>query len=348
MSDEFTEPARKTPSIRHFPATHPLPDWRNFGVMLRVLLGGNAIALVAALILAQDLKTWPARFVELSAAVEPWLLILLGMLSLLRDLLWRLPIRLAQAAVLLLAGGLAWALYLYAQSLVIGDGGSGGRAILLAVAAMLLLLRYFEWRAAAFSPAQAEARLAALNARIRPHFLFNSLNAVLSLIRARPQQAEAALESLSDLFRAAMRDPAELVSLADEIELGRQYLELESLRLGDRLQVDWQIAEVPLDLPIPPLMLQPLLENAVYHGIEPSPQGGCVRIAIDRTADTLRIVIANPMAGELSHAPGNQIALANIRERLSLYYDLEARLEIDSGTDHYEVRIFLPWRKTHR
>jgi two-component system sensor histidine kinase AlgZ len=348
MSDALTEHAGKKASIRHFPATHPLPDWRNFGVMLRVLLGGNALALVAALLLAPDLAGWPGRFVELAAAVEPWLLILLGLLSLLRDLLWRLPTRLGQAAVLALAGALAGALYLYAQSLVIGDSGSVGRAVLLAMAATLLLLLYFQWRAAAFNPAQAEARLAALNARIRPHFLFNSLNAVLSLIRARPQQAEAALESLSDLFRAAMRDPAELVSLADEIELGRQYLELEGLRLGDRLQVDWQVAEVPLDLPIPPLMLQPLLENAVYHGIEPSAQGGVVRIAIDRTADALRIVIANPTVGDLPHAPGNQIALANIRERLSLYYDLEARLEIDSGKDHYEVRIFLPWRKNPR
>lgn len=348
MSDAFTEHARKDGSIRHFPATHPLPDWRNFGVMLRVLLGGNALALAAALILAPDLASWPGRFIELAAAVEPWLLILLGLLSLARDLLWRLPIRVGQAVVLLVAGALAGALYLYARSLVIADGGSVGRVVLLAMAATLLLLLYFQWRAAAFDPAQAAARLAALNARIRPHFLFNSLNAVLSLVRARPQQAEAALESLSDLFRAAMRDPGELVSLADEIELGRQYLELESLRLGERLHVDWQIAAVPLDLPIPPLMLQPLLENAVYHGIEPSAQGGVVRIVIDRTDDALRIVIANPTAGELPHAPGNQMALANIRERLSLYYDLEARLEIDSGKDHYEVRIFLPWRKQSR
>ncbi len=348
MSDEFKEPARKAASIRHFPATHPLPDWRNFGVMLRVLLGGNALALVAALILSPDLPVWPARFIELAAVVEPWLLIFLGLLSILRDLLWRLPIRAGQAAVLLLAGGLAFALYAYWQSLVIGDGGNPGRVTLLAMAATLLLLLYFQLRAGAFNPAQTEARLAALNARIRPHFLFNSLNAVLSLIRARPQQAEAALESLSDLFRAAMRDPAELVSLADEIELGKQYLELESLRLGERLQVAWQIAEIALDLPIPPLMLQPLLENAVYHGIEPSPAGGTVRIAIDRRGDELRIAIANPTAGLLPHAPGNQIALANIRERLALYYDLEARLEIESTADNYEVRIFLPWRKKAR
>lgn len=335
-------------SIRQFPATHPLPDWRNFGVMLRVLLGGNALALAAALLLAPDLAAWPARFVELAAVVEPWLLICLGLLSIGRDLLRRLPLRLGQAAVLLLAGGLAFALYAYWQSLLPAETGSPARAALLAMAAMLLLLFYFELRAGAIDPAQAEARLAALNARIRPHFLFNSLNAVLSLIRARPQQAEAALESLSDLFRAAMRDPGELVSLADEIELGRQYLELERLRLGERLAVDWQIAEVRLDLPIPPLMLQPLLENAVYHGIEPSPDGGTVRVAIAPRGDELLIAIANPTGGQLQHAPGNQMALANIRERLALYYDLEARLEIESGADTYEVRIFLPWRKKTR
>ena len=207
------------------------------------------------------------------------------------------------------------------------------------------MLAYFELRARAFSPAQTEARLAALNARIRPHFLFNSLNAVLSLIRARPQQAEEALESLSDLFRAAMRDPAELVSLADEIALGRQYLELEKLRLGERLAVDWQIGPISMDLPIPPLMLQPLLENAVYHGIEPAPAGGVVRIVIGQRGDELVIAIANPTAGQLPHAAGNQMAVANIRERLALYYDLEARLEIEAGADHYEVRIILPCRR---
>ncbi|HEX6734962.1 MAG TPA: histidine kinase [Azonexus sp.] len=318
--------------------------------MLRVLLGGNLLALAAALVQAPDLASWPERFVALAAVVEPWLLICLGLLSLGRDLLWRLPLRAGQAAVLVLAGGLAFALYAYWQSLLPIDTGNPWRPALLAMAATGLLLLYFELRAGAFDPALAEARLAALNARIRPHFLFNSLNAVLSLIRARPQQAEEALESLSDLFRAAMRDPAELVSLADEIALGRQYFELERLRLGERLAVDWQIADVRLDLPIPPLMLQPLLENAVYHGIEPAPEGGTVRVAIEPRGDELRIAIANPTpaGGKLQHVPGNQMALANIRERLALYYDLEARLEIENDAATYEVRIFLPWRKKAR
>ncbi|MGE5471117.1 MAG: sensor histidine kinase [Bacteroidota bacterium] len=335
-------------SIRHFPATHPLPDWRNFGVMLRVLLGVNGLALLAGLVQTPDLAGWLGRYVEMAAVVEPLLLIGLGLLAILRDGLWRLPLRLGQGLVLAVVGGLTYALFSYWQVLGVSDGVSIGRPALLAMAAAALLLAYFELRARSFSPAQAEARLAALNARIRPHFLFNSLNAVLSLIRARPQQAEAALESLSDLFRAAMRDPGELVSLADEIALGRQYLELEHLRLGERLSVVWEIGDVPMDLPIPPLMLQPLLENAVYHGIEPSPEGGEVRIAIARQGDEVHLAIANPTVGQVRSAAGNQIALANIRERLALYYDLEARLEIDADVHHHEVRIILPCRQKSR
>jgi two-component system sensor histidine kinase AlgZ len=335
-------------SIRHFPATHPLPDWRNFGVMLRVLLGVNAMALAAALIQAPEPAGWMARYVEMAALVEPLLLLALGLLAALRDVLRKLPLRLGQLAVVMLVAGLAFAQNSFWQSLGFGDGANPLRPMLLAMAASIVLLGYFELRARAFSPAQTEARLAALNARIRPHFLFNSLNAVLSLIRARPQQAEAALESLSDLFRAAMRDPGELVSLADEIALGKQYFELEKLRLGERLAVDWQIGAVSMDLPIPPLMLQPLLENAVYHGIEPAPEGGVVRIAIEQRGEELRIAIANPTVAAGQHASGNQIAVANIRERLALYYDLEARLEIDAGKQTFEVRIILPCRKTSR
>ena len=316
--------------------------------MLRVLLGVNAMALAAALIQAPEPAGWVTRYVEMAALVEPLLLLALGLLAALRDVLRKLPLRLGQLVVVMLVAGLAFAQNSFWQSLGFGDGANALRPMLLAMAATVVLLGYFELRARAFSPAQAEARLAALNARIRPHFLFNSLNAVLSLIRARPQQAEAALESLSDLFRAAMRDPGELVSLADEIALGKQYLELEKLRLGERLAVDWQIGAISMSLPIPPLMLQPLLENAVYHGIEPAPEGGTLRVSITQRGDELHIAIANPTVDHARHAAGNHIAVANIRERLALYYDLEARLEIDAGKQTYEVRIILPCRKTSR
>ena len=314
--------------------------------MLRVLLGVNLLALAVAFIQSPGLADWMARYVEMAALVEPLLLLALGALAALRDPLRRLPLRLGQLVVVVVAGGLAYAQNLFWQSLGFGDSGNALRPVVLAMAATVVLLGYFELRARAFSPAQAEARLAALNARIRPHFLFNSLNAVLSLIRARPQQAEAALEALSDLFRAAMRDPGEMIRLADEIALGKQYFELERLRLGERLAVDWEIGAVSMNLPIPPLMLQPLLENAVYHGIEPSPEGGTVSVSITQRGDELRIAIANPNAGQSQHAAGNHIAVANIRERLALYYDLEARLEIDAGEKNYEVRIILPCRKT--
>jgi two-component system sensor histidine kinase AlgZ len=313
--------------------------------MLRVLLAINLLAALAALIQIPNLVGWAARYIELAALVEPLLLLSLGLLALLRDMLWRLPLRLGQACVLALVGGLAAALFLYAASLGLADDGSVLRTMLLAMAAAALLLTYFDQRSRAMSPVLSEARLAALNARIRPHFLFNSLNAVLSLIRARPQEAEVALEALSDLFRAAMRDPGELVSLADEIALGKQYLELETLRLGERLTVNWKIGAISMDLPIPPLMLQPLLENAVYHGIEPAPEGGTVSIAIEQLGQELRISVANPTVGQVQHAAGNQIAVANIRERLALYYDLEARLEIETGDNSYEVRIILPCQR---
>lgn len=335
-------------SIRHFPATQPLPDWRNFGVMLRVLLGINLLAAVAALIQSPDLASWGERFVAMASVVEPLLLIGLAVLSLCRDLLWRLRLRVGQACVLALAGGLAAVLFAYGHSLHLVEAEAVTRGSLLAMTATGMLLLYFELRSRALSPAQAEARLAALNARIRPHFLFNSLNAVLSLIRARPKEAEAALEALSDLFRAAMRDPSERVSLADEIALGRQYLELEQLRLGERLTVDWQLGELALDLPIPPLMLQPLLENAVRHGIEPLPEGGTVVVGLERRGDELLVRIANPTAGRSAAAAGNQMALLNIRERLALYYDLEARLETEIDDHHYEVRIVLPCQRKPR
>jgi two-component system sensor histidine kinase AlgZ len=311
--------------------------------MLRVLLGVNALALLAALVQAGDVGKWLDSYLQLAAVVEPLLLIELGLLSLGRNVLWRLPVRYGQSIVVGLAGLLAGAIFLYARSLLLVEVGGVLRAMLLAMATAGILLAYFALRVRALSPAQAEARLAALNARIRPHFLFNSLNAVLSLIRARPQKAEEALESLSDLFRAAMRDPGEMVSLAQEIDLGRQYMALEKLRLGDRLNVDWQVGAVPMEMPIPPLMLQPLLENAVYHGVEPSEQGGTVLVSVERHSDELRIVISNPITvGQSQHAVGNQIALANIRERLALYYDLEARLETEVGNNRYDVRITLP------
>jgi CheY-like chemotaxis protein len=175
------------------------------------------------------------------------------------------------------------------------------RAALLAAFAAATLLYYFHLRAKAFSPAVTEARLQALTARIRPHFLFNSLNAVLSLIRSEPRRAETALEELAELFRALMRDHRDLMPLADEIALCRQYLDLEKLRLGDRLNVEWEIVDVPDDIKVPPLMLQPLLENAVYHGIEPAAKAGTCASASRAVATNCISISAIPATAKRAY-----------------------------------------------
>jgi two-component system sensor histidine kinase AlgZ len=336
-------------SIKQNLAGQPLPDFRNFGVMLRILLGVNGLALAIALAQSTGLSDCLPRYFDLIAWVQPLLLLNLALLACLGKLLWRLPPWLGQVVVVLLAAISAMLLLDFRRFMVLDEGGWQRllRAALLGGMCAGTMLFYFALRAKAFSPALTEARLQALTARIRPHFLFNSLNAVLSLIRAEPRRAETALEELAELFRALMRDHRELVPLADEISLCRQYLDLEKLRLGERLHIEWEIVDVPTDIKVPPLMMQPLLENAVYHGIEPSEEDGTVRIRFALNGHELHIDLANPCYRGTEHQNGNRMALANIRERLALYYDLEARLEtgdvaLADGRREYRVHIVLP------
>ena len=338
------------PSIKQNPAGHPLPDFRNFGVMLRVLLGVNLLALSAALVQSVSVNDCVQRYVDMAAWVQPLLILDLTLLAFFSTVLQRLSLWLARIVVIFLVAGSSILLMDFWSFMGLDDGGWARmlRAALLGGLAAGTLLFYFAQRSRAFSPALTEARLQALTARIRPHFLFNSLNAVLSLIRSEPRRAETALEELAELFRALMRDHRDLLPLADEIALCRQYLDLEKLRLGDRLNIEWEIADVPVDLKVPPLMLQPLLENAVYHGIEPLGDGGTVRIGFSRHGDELHIDLANPCCRSDIQG-GNHMALGNIRERLALYYDLEARLEtgevkLPDGLCEYRVHIVLPCR----
>jgi two-component system sensor histidine kinase AlgZ len=213
-----------------------------------------------------------------------------------------------------------------------------------AVIGVGLLLAWFEMSGRARSPALAEARLLALTARIRPHFLFNALNAVLGVMRSDPRRAETALEELSDLFRVLMRENADLVPLSEEIQVARQYINLERLRLGERVRVVWDMTACPPDPLVPPLMLQPLLENAVYHGIEPATQPGEITIRFECRGSRLRVELSNPIAAADTQTHGNQMALDNIRERLMLFFDLEATMttQIDGG--RFCVSIELPYR----
>jgi two-component system sensor histidine kinase AlgZ len=206
------------------------------------------------------------------------------------------------------------------------------------------ILWYFNWRHRVLSPALTEARLMALQARIRPHFLFNSLNTVLGLMRSEPARAETVLENLAELFRALMSEPGALVPLVKELELAKSYAEVETVRLGDRLTMDWQCQNAPMDALVPSLILQPLLENAVYHGIEPDPEGGRVSVTIFAKGDQLNMVVRNPCLKAKDQRAGNRMALNNIRERLDLHFDAEATLRAYEAGDEYVVQIRIPYR----
>ncbi|MCU6433723.1 histidine kinase [Undibacterium sp. Jales W-56] len=213
----------------------------------------------------------------------------------------------------------------------------------------LAFQHYFELRSRAYSPALGEARLQALQARIRPHFLFNSLNAVLSLIRVEPRRAETALEDLADLFRVLMRDTRDITTLKEEIDLCRQYLAIEKIRLGDRLQVEWNTVNLTpqelRDTKIASLLLQPLLENAVHYGVEPSQSAALISITIQRSLDKIEIRISNPFHTDADVPGGNQMALENIRQRLRLLYDIEAQMTNYIVDDHFVVQLYFPYKK---
>lgn len=170
--------------------------------------------------------------------------------------------------------------------------------------------------------AELSARIQALQSRIRPHFLFNSLNSIASLIATAPDRAERAVEDLAGLFRASLAEPA-LIPLKRELALCRGYLAMEQLRLGDRLRVDWHLDELPESTPIPALLLQPLLENAVFHGIEPRPEGGDIQIQIARSGNQVAIRIDNPLPADRHPEQArqtNRMALDNVRHRLQAHF----------------------------
>jgi two-component system sensor histidine kinase AlgZ len=328
------------------PVSPQLPELRNLGTVLRILLAVNGLALVAVFIREPRWEALSAAWLDTAAIVEPRLLASLLLLYALAPWLERQPYRTGAIAILALTLASTLALDALLLAAVGADARptAAPRHALFSLLITGLLLGYFQLRARALSPAITEARLQALQARIRPHFLFNSINAVLSLVRTEPRRAEAALEDMADLFRVLMRDNRQLAPLADEIELCRQYLDLEKLRLGERLRVEWHVDNMPRDALVPPLLLQPLLENAVYHGIEPSSAPGVIAINIFLRRGEVHAVLRNPYKFSGNHHAGNKMAMDNIRERLALHFDAEASLETRAGKDSYEVHIRMPYR----
>ena len=333
-------------SIRENPPLAGLPDFRNLGIWLRVLVAVNFGAVLGTLAANREWRFFVAEFIELAAVIEPVTLASLVLLSLASTGLARLPKWLGVILVILLVLLVTAAIrgFFAAMHLMEPDAGGFSRISLWVVIGVAVLLGGFEIGGRSRSPALAEARLLALTARIRPHFLFNALNAVLGVMRSDPRRAETALEELADLFRVLMRENADLVPLSEEIFVARQYINLERLRLGERVRVTWDMAACPPDPLVPPLMLQPLLENAVYHGIEPATEPGEIVIRFECKDSRLRVELSNPMTAVEGHTHGNQMALTNIRERLMLFFDLEATMMTEVSGGRFRVSIEFPYR----
>lgn len=215
-----------------------------------------------------------------------------------------------------------------------------------------IALRYFyvqqQWKQKI--ELESQARVEALQSRIRPHFLFNSMNIIASLIPTKPKLAEQAVEDLSEIFRSTLRDTASMVSLAEEWNLCRNYLRIEGLRLGERLKVEEDLKSVPQDAAIPMLTLQPLVENAIYHGIQPLEQGGTIKVLGQMQENMVSIHLSNPVPShtQIKTQQGNRIAMANIAHRLNLLFGSHARLKINATPTEYEVTITFPYLRVER
>jgi two-component system sensor histidine kinase AlgZ len=260
---------------------------------------------------------------------------------------WLRPLAHAWQLAILSAGGaavaaLSWSLFNRVGYAPESANGALGPALAGACLAALMW-QSVRWRERARLPAAAAAHLADLQTRIRPHFLFNTLNTAITLVQLDPRRAEEVLEDLSDLFRAALGALDQPTTLADEVELARRYLSIEQLRFGDRLQVVWDLDATAGGARMPPLALQPLVENAVRHGVEPSDRGGKIEIRTRRRRDRVLLSVTNTVPLHAPARPGHGIGLASVRERIRLLHDLEA--DVHSGIiedGRWRVSLSLP------
>jgi two-component system sensor histidine kinase AlgZ len=335
-----------------------LPDFCNIRIIFVLVVVAELLAFILALTTAGNAAERWSSLGLLSLFIQWVSLSCAGVLCRVRRRLNRLDSPRAGIAaylIILLLTGLA------VEAAMLTARGTGLESFLppgrhdeflrssLAIAAIVgaVVLRYFyvQRQTRRTIEAEARARFQALQARIRPHFMFNSMNTIASLTRTNPALAEEVVEDLAELFRISLSDAGNLTTLGAELELIRRYLKIETLRMGERLRVVEETGPLPLDARVPGLLLQPLVENAVYHGIEPRPEGGTIRIDGQYGDGMITLCVTNPLpAAPARRAAGNHMALANIRERLQLHYGRLGRLEAGPQDDLFQVRVAFPYR----
>jgi two-component system sensor histidine kinase AlgZ len=311
------------------------------GVVLRAVLFVEVCAAVGVVFLAQDPVDWVVRLAMVTGGALPATLAWLLLACLTKRQVARQapPLQYTFAVAM---GGMAG---LYGCGMLAFSGlVQSPPWVASAITGLLLsglLVAALVMRSKGRMPADTSARLAELQSRIRPHFLFNTLNSAIALVRAEPAKAEALLEDLSDLFREALKDSGEPVRLAQEIQLARRYLDIEQVRFGERLRVQWALDPAADDAKLPPLLLQPLVENAVRHGVEPSPDGADVRISTQRRGSIVVIKVTNTVPNGQGEK-GQGLALRNVRDRLALLHDVQGQFRSALKDGVYQVRIEVP------
>ncbi|TVP53623.1 MAG: sensor histidine kinase [Halomonadaceae bacterium] len=330
-----------------------VPDLCRVQAILILLISTQLVVILFALIRgSQQWIDWD--YLGLVSLFAQWtVLSSAALICLLRRWLDRQPVAVTTVTVLLLVLVVVTGFTLLGQALL--QAATPGlkpqwlplsRNLVIATVITLMTLRYFylQCRWQQQRQAQMDASLAALQARIQPHFLFNSMNSIASLIASDPAKAEEAVLDLCALFRASLRgSEGQLVPLEEEITLCRNYLDLERLRLGKRLQLDWQLDDNCQQQLIPPLTLQPLLENAIYHGIQPRPDGGTIRVVSWQDRSHTHVLVSNPLPATVSQEhQGHQMALANIRARLASAFNPSAQLRTRHQNGLFEATLILP------
>lgn len=344
----------KDPTIRRHdqPVTDDffVPDLCRVRAVFLLLMTSELMVLLLAVVHSQTQWIDWNYFGLLSLFVQWTVLTSAACICVLRRWLSRFSVAGATIMITLIVLADVFAFSVFADNVVNPEPGvtgwlAIGKKLLAAAILTLMVLRYFflqhQWQQQ--RQAEMQARLAALQARIHPHFLFNSMNTIASLISSRPEQAEDAVLDLSELFRASLRTQDRLISLDEELSLCRRYLMIEGLRLGERLQVDWQVDPELKHQAIPPLTIQPLVENAIYHGIQPCPQGGTLRIQGYRRGESAYILVQNPKPqSDQGRHEGNRMALDNIQARLRALFGEAAVLKQSHQQDTYTVTLRLP------
>jgi len=326
-------------------AVHPVAafDVCHVGVVLRAMVFVHGVVGIGVLFAANTFATWLTLFAAASSTALPAVLFWLLIACAGKGVFGAFPVA-AQWCVAIMLGAASGAAGAQLSWMAAGDPLSGPSWLAPLLSGAAMAAGMFQWlrlRAQATVPADTTARLAELQSRIRPHFLFNTLNTALTLVRLDPARAEHVLEDLAELFRVAIADTAESVTLAEEVELAQRYLAIEQIRFGDRLTVTWDLDADAASARVPPLLLQPLVENAVRHGVEPADAGGVIRVRTRVKLGRAVISIANSVPAAPSR-PGNGMALRNVRERLRLMHDVAAQFDtrIDAGV--FRVQIVVP------